>query len=137
MRPEAGITSPNLLPQPKPNLKPITTHQRPADAPVCGWARQNRKAKFEEDAQARAGNQGMSRYGQQEVCPYSGVIVNKVRRAAACANMPACEHACSRIEVSSHKRCICCMQSKPMTWHCISGKQQSWFACRQWLLRRL
>ena len=34
------------------------------------------KAKFEEDAQKRAGG-GASRYGQQEVCPFSGVIINK------------------------------------------------------------
>lgn len=63
--------------------------------PLRAAGRQNRKAKFEEDAQARAGNQGMSRYGQQEVCPYSGVIVNKVRRAAACGAWQRIScHAC-------------------------------------------
>ncbi len=53
--------------------------------------RQNRKAMFEEEAQARAGNTGMSRYGQQMVCPYSGVIVNKARPRAGgcCRRMPA------------------------------------------------
>jgi len=60
--------------------------------------RQNRKAMFEEEAQARAGNTGMSRYGQQMVCPYSGVIVNKARHRAGgrchCTPARAClQHA--------------------------------------------
>ena len=37
----------------------------------------------------------MSRYGQQEVCPYSGVIVNKVRQQ---------QHALPCLRVNMHAR---------------------------------
>ena len=41
-----------------------------------GHAVQGRKVAFEEEAMGRAGG-AAGRYGQQEVCPLSGVIVNK------------------------------------------------------------
>ena len=77
--------------------------RRLADAPGGRASAQNRKAKFEEEAQARAGNTGMSRYGQQEVCPYSGVIVNKVRHCFAvhAAGLGACH--CSLEGVRCHR----------------------------------
>ena len=75
---------------------------------LTGCCSQATKAKFEEEAQKRAGG-GASRYGQQEVCPFSGVIVNKEESRVR-------DHKNGRNYRCGLASCTCCSGNMRLPW---------------------